>query len=283
MTAEVSLDLMELDGKATPKAIVGEIMRQNPQMPFPVPLEALAAASGIERIEDMTTEGFEGMLMTNPEKSWGAILVKANGNHHRRRFTIGHELGHFLLPWHRQTSFKCTTENIKDTSGDFKASRGQEIEAEANAFASELLMPSGEFKKRLRRFGEPDIAQVVELSSLFDTSIEATARRFMNLSDFPVAFVFSRHDTIRYWTKGPEFPYLLRVRNGHSLPRDCGARAPGDGVADMDEVESLTWLSDERGGHLPDTILEQTLYQQDGYKVTLLWVEEIPEDEEDEG
>lgn len=279
MTAEVSLDLMELDGKATPKAIVGEIMRQNPQMPFPVPLEALAKASGIERIEDMTTEGFEGMLMTNPEKSWGAILVKSNGNRHRRRFTIGHELGHFLLPWHRQTAFNCTAENIKETSGDAKALRGQEMEAEANAFASELLMPSVEFKQRLRRFGEPDIAQVAELSSLFDTSIEATARRFMHLSDYPVAFVFSRHDTIRYWTRGPEFPYLLRVRNGHLLPGDCSARGLGDGIADMEEVDSSTWLAEERG-RLPDSILEQTLYQQDGYKVTLLWVEEIPEDDE---
>ncbi|WP_040395327.1 ImmA/IrrE family metallo-endopeptidase [Aromatoleum toluclasticum] len=276
----ISLDLMELDGKATPVAIVGEILRQNPQMPFPVPLEALAAVSGIERIEDMTTEGFEGMLMTNPEKSRGVILVKANGNHHRRRFTIGHELGHYFLPWHRQTKFSCTAENIKDPGGDFKAARGQEMEAEANAFASELLMPSREFTKRLRSFGEPDIAQVVELSSLFGTSIEASARRLMNLSDYPVAFVFSRHDTIRYWTKGPEFPYLLRVRNGQPLPRDCAARTPGDGIADMDEVDSATWLSEERG-RLPDTIFEQTLYQQDGYKVTLLYVEDIPEDDED--
>lgn len=281
MTADISLDLMELDGKATPAAIVGEIMRQNPQIPFPVPLEPLAAASGIERIEDMTTEGFEGMLMTDPEKSRGVILVKANGNHRRRRFTIGHELGHFLLPWHRQTAFKCTAENIKETSGDSKASRSQEMETEANAFASELLMPSGEFKKRLRSFNEPDVKQVVELSSLFDTSIEATARRFMNLSDYPVAFVFSRHDNIRYWAKGPEFPYLLRVRNGHPLPRDCSARAPGDGIADMDEVDGATWLSDERG-RLPDAILEQTLYQQDGYKITLLYVEHLPDEDDDE-
>lgn len=281
MTADISLDLMELDGKATPVAIVSEIMRQNPQMEFPVPLETLAAASGIERIEDMTTDGFEGMLMTNPEKSRGAILVKANGNHHRRRFTIGHELGHFLLPWHRQTRFSCTAENIKDTTGDSKAARGQEMEAEANAFASELLMPSGEFKKRLRSFGEPDIAQVVELSALFDTSTEATARRFLYLSDYPVAFVFSRHDTIRYWTKGPEFPYLLRVRNGQQLPRDCAARDHGEGVADMEEVDCATWLSDERG-RLPDAVLEQTLYQQDGYKVTLLYVEALPDEEDDD-
>lgn len=280
MTADISLDLMELDGKATPTAIVDEIMRQNPQMPFPVPLESLAAASGIERIADMTTEGFEGMLMTNPEKSRGIILVKANGNQHRRRFTVGHELGHFLLPWHRQTQFSCTSESIKDTTGESKVIRGQEMEAEANAFASELLMPSSVFKKRLRSFGEPDLAHVVELSAHFYTSIEATARRFVNLSDFPVAFVFSRHETIRYWTKGSEFPYMLRVRNGQPLPPDCVARNAGDGLAEMEEIDSATWLTDDRGA-LPSAILEQTLYQQDGYKVTLLYIDELPDDEED--
>lgn len=277
MTANISLDLMELDGKATPTAIVGEILRQNPEMPFPVPLDSLAAVSGIERIGDMTTEGFEGMLMTDPEKSRGVILVKANGNLQRRRFTIGHELGHFLLPWHRETTFQCTAENIKETSGSLKTSRGQKMEAEANAFASELLMPIGEFKKRLREFGEPNIAQVVELSSIFDTSIQATAHRFMNLSDYPVALVFSRHDTIRYWTKGPEFPYLLRVRNGQKLPYDCEARSSGSGISDVTEVDSTTWLSDERE-KLPDSILEQTLYQQDEYKVTLLYIEGLPDE-----
>lgn len=281
MTTNVSLDLMELDGKATPVAIVGEILRQNPHMPFPVPLEALATASGIERIEDMATEGFEGMLMTNPEKSRGVILVKGNGNHHRRRFTIGHELGHYLLPWHRQTAYSCTAENIKDAEGSSNTFRNQEMEAEANAFASELLMPEDEFKKRLRKLGEPDLTQVLALSTIFDTSVEATARRFMNLSDYPVALVFSRHNTIRYWTKGPEFPYLLRVRNGHPLPQDCAARSSGDGVADMTEVDSATWLSDQRGP-LPDAILEQTLYQQDGYKVTLLYVEDLPDEETDD-
>lgn len=281
MTTSISLDLMELDGKATPVAIVGEIMRQNPDMPFPVPLEEMARVVGIQKIDELVTEGFEGMLMTDREKSQGVILVKANANPQRRRFTVSHELGHFLLPWHRQERFSCTTENIKDVTGDPRAARGQEMEQEANAFASELLMPTVVFKKRQRGFGEPNIEQVQSLAAIFDTSIEATARRFMNLSDYPVAFVFSHNNTIRYWTRGPEFPYVLRVRNGSPLPKDAPARDTGVGVGDMEEIDSLTWLAADRGQSLPDSILEQTLYQQDGYKVTLLYVEDIPDGDED--
>jgi Zn-dependent peptidase ImmA (M78 family) len=277
----VSLDLIELDGKATPSAIVGEILRQNPNMPLPVPLEAIAALGGIKDIQELTTEGFEGMLLTNPEKSEGVIAVKANGNPQRRRFTLGHELGHYFLPWHRQTSFSCTAESIKEAASDSKAARGVEMEAEANAFASEILMPTSIFKKKLRAFGDPDIEQVVRLSEAFDTSIEATARRYLNLSDYPVAFVFSHHSNIRYWSKGPEFPYVLSVRNGHPLPKESLARLPGEGVSETEELDSDIWLDASRGKRLPERIYEQTLHQQDGYKVSLLLLDDIPDDEDD--
>lgn len=280
MTSSISLDLMELDGKVRPVEIVDEILRQNPNMPYPVPLEELAEVVGIQRIEELVTEGFEGMLMTNPEKSQGVILVKANANHQRRRFTIGHELGHYLLPWHRQLEFSCTSENIKDSSAA-NSTRGIEMEAEANAFASELLMPTAAFKKLQCAVGEPDIEQVVKLAAHFDSSIEATARRFMNLSDYPVAFVFSHNDTIRYWARGPEFPYLLSVRKGQQLPKQSSSRDNGDGIGEMAELDGIVWLSDERGPHLPDSILEQTLFQKDGYKVTMLYVEDIPEEDDE--
>ena len=230
---------MELDGKARPVEIVDEILRQNPDMPYPIPLEELAAAVGIQQIGELVTDGFEGMLLTNPEKSQGVIMVKSNGNLQRRRFTIGHELGHYLLPWHRQTSFSCSSESIKESILDPKAARGIEMEAEANAFASELLMPSAIFKKLQRKVGDPDIEQVVQFSAHFDASIEATARRFMNLSDYPVAFVFSLNDTVRYWTKGPEFPYLLSIKNGQQLPRQSTARGTGQGVGEMVELDVM--------------------------------------------
>ncbi|WP_153130478.1 ImmA/IrrE family metallo-endopeptidase [Dechloromonas hortensis] len=282
MSSSISLDLMELDGKVRPVEIVDEILRQNPDMPYPVPLEELATAVGIQQIGELVTEGFEGMLMTNPEKSQGVIMVKANANPQRRRFTIGHELGHYLLPWHRQLSFSCSSESIKDSGTDSKSAKGVEMEAEANTFASELLMPSAVFKKLQRNAGEPDIEQVVKFSAHFDASVEATARRFMNLSDYPVAFVFSLNDTVRYWTKGPEFPYLLSIKNGQQLPKQSSARGSGQGIGEMEELDGYIWLSDARGPGLPDKILEQTLHQQDGYKVTMLYVEEMPDEDEDE-
>lgn len=286
MANALTLDLMELDGKATPMAIADEIFRQNPSLQGPIPIEEFARLAGIEKIAELTTEGFEGALITNPEKSRGVIMVKAGVNPQRRRFTIGHELGHFLLPWHRQTSFNCKQEDIKDSSDGIGRTGTvgvrQDIEAEANAFASELLMPRLQFKARLKSYGEPELKHLLELAANYDSSVEATVWRYKALSDYPVAFVFSHNNVVRYWTRAAEFPYTLCVRKGQSLPTKSPARQNGQGISDWDEVDSYLWLEASRRKQLPDTVLEQTLYQQDGYKLTLLYIEELPEEDEDD-
>ncbi len=55
----------------------------------------------------------------------------------RRRFTIAHEIGHIIIPWHTGTI-------VDDIEAPRSGERGRyrEMEAEANRFAAELLMPS---------------------------------------------------------------------------------------------------------------------------------------------
>jgi IrrE N-terminal-like domain len=59
----------------------------------------------------------------------------------RRRFTLAHELGHFLISWHLGT-IVCHTD-LRETEDDATADLTvhRTIEREANGFASELLMP----------------------------------------------------------------------------------------------------------------------------------------------
>ncbi len=55
----------------------------------------------------------------------------------RRRFTLAHEIGHIVIPWHTGTI-------VDDLEAPRTASGGsyRQIEAEANRFAAELLMPT---------------------------------------------------------------------------------------------------------------------------------------------
>ncbi len=64
-----------------------------------------------------------------------SVFLNANASQTRIRFTLAHELGHILIPWHIGTIIDNTRES---QSNDIYWL----LESEANRFASELLMPS---------------------------------------------------------------------------------------------------------------------------------------------
>ncbi|AXI02666.1 ImmA/IrrE family metallo-endopeptidase [Aquirhabdus parva] len=278
MTSALTLDLMELDDKKTPSDVVNEILKQNPNLSYPFPLEAFATLAGIESISELTTDGFEGMLITNPEKSRGAIMIKAGTSYRRRRFTIAHELGHYLLPWHRQESFRCKSSDIKDNTENRSTSTTHSlmtIEIEANNFASELLMPQSEFKRILDEYGTPELIDISDLSDFFDVSFEAVIHRYKVLTDYPLAFVFSHQNTVRYWVKSGVMPYSLKVRKDQPLPLRSPSRQAGEYISDWEAIPAHIWLEPHNEFDFPNKILEQTIYQSAGYKVTMLYVESL--------
>ena len=60
----MQIDRVELADCTSPERIIAEILRQVPDLPTPVPIEELATAVGITAIHRMTTDNFEGGLIT---------------------------------------------------------------------------------------------------------------------------------------------------------------------------------------------------------------------------
>jgi hypothetical protein len=56
----------------------------------------------------------------------------------RKRFTIAHEIGHIIIPWHSGN----IVDDIDAPRSERIEKKYRELEAEANRFAAELLMPS---------------------------------------------------------------------------------------------------------------------------------------------
>jgi hypothetical protein len=201
---------------------------------------------------------------TQPERSHGAILVNANSSLQRRRYTIGHELGHFLNPWHRPTSpngFWCSREDM--TLRESKdQNRHWRQEAEANIFAIELLAP----RRRVRRYvaGAPDLERVLEMATAFDISREASARRYVSLHADTLAAVFSKEGRVRYIDRPNSFPWLSLRKDDlmPELPKPGGA----DLLSSIEEADPSDWLDQPRDVNL--TV--QTLHQQGGFEITLL-------------
>lgn len=260
----VQLDLIELADLVRPEQLVDEIVRQNPSLPIPVPIEELARLAGISKIEAFQSEGFEGALITDMAKSQGAIFYSALSPRPRQRFTIGHELGHFLLPWHRQASFQCT-------SSDIGARANKEWEIQANQFSAELLMPHKLVKGRLHTFKEPEMAHIIQLRDEFGTSLEMTARRLIELIEYPCAIVFSKDNTIRYSLRSEYFSQRLCVKKGGRLPTKSLSREASSDPDEWHEIDAHWWLEDS--SNQPESIYEQTLVQDEGHKVTLVTYE----------
>jgi PAS domain S-box-containing protein len=125
----------------------------------------IARALDIEEIREEALTSFEGALIASPEKGRGSILVNKRSSSQRRRYTVGHELGHFLNPWHKPTTgdqFECTRSDMLVTSG---TNRHLRQEVEANRFAIELLAPA----RRLRAYlsGAADLERVLALALFF--------------------------------------------------------------------------------------------------------------------
>ena len=101
----LQLDRIELeDASPHPERLAGAIHSQLGALAGPVPVHQIARALDIQEIREERLRGMEGALITTPERSYGGIVVNSQSSWRRQRFTVAHELGHFLNPWHRPTA-----------------------------------------------------------------------------------------------------------------------------------------------------------------------------------
>ena len=264
----------------SPEALLSVILKHHPEMPRRVPVKEIARSVGIIDFKELEVDSFEGGLTANPEKSAGFILTKAGTHPRRKRFTIGHELGHFLIPTHQGTQ-NCTTRDLRETRRDTPYRRQ---EAEANRFSAGLLMPKPMFLKDMAALGSADVTHAKQLSDLYDTSMEATVNRYADLTSDTCAFIFSKDGIIRYIRPSRDFPRLA-LETGDRLSFACATTkaVANDASTEWHEQPGAMWLRTEWGAHTPK-VLEQCVVQGNGYRVTLLFIEanEIEDDEERE-
>jgi len=270
------------DAGGNPVNLAKAVLKQLPDLGGPVPVREIAAAVDIYEIREETLDRLEGGLIMPDDKSEGAILVNADRPDTRKRYTIGHELGHFLNPWHlppTPAGFRC---GPKDMAAETykQGDRAAQMEVEANQFAAELLMPSEQVRMHLRRLSGIDIDHILSMANRFDVSRESAARRYIASHDEPAAVVFSKDGVIRYVKRHQYFP-ALDVWGGDRLPATSiseRSSLPIGRVSDWNDLDGGDWLREPKGRR----VCEQTLAQQSGYRLTLIALEEIEDEDEDE-
>ncbi|MBS1303039.1 ImmA/IrrE family metallo-endopeptidase [Loktanella sp. SALINAS62] len=113
----------------------------------PVPVGGIARALGIEVKVSALGPGKSGMI----QRSGNTYVIKLNRfeSAERQRFTLAHELAHFLL--HRDiidASPEGITDNVLYRSG-----APEVVEYEANALAADILMPRDQVRSKFLEIG----------------------------------------------------------------------------------------------------------------------------------
>ncbi|MGR3743028.1 MAG: ImmA/IrrE family metallo-endopeptidase [Pseudooceanicola nanhaiensis] len=244
-----------------------------------VPIVDIAQELDIAEVRLDVFDGFEGMLLTDRRRSDGSILANTSRGERRARFTVAHELGHFLMERHKLSDtdgFRCMPADMRETRAGRQHFR-QELEA--NLFAIEALAPVAMVKPYLA--GSPDLRVAQQMRDRLDISLEACIRRILDLSPEPLAAVWSKNGRVRYPVRTKAFPFVTCAK-GQPLPQTSPAfRAVNKGTTgftDMIETHGLAWT-----GESDLQLREQTRVARNGHAVTLLWANIPDEDEEDDG
>jgi hypothetical protein len=132
-------------------------------------------------------------------------------------------------------------EDNSDSINDFV----NEIEEEANLFAAWLLMPAN----LVRNEFDQEIwcrDTLLKMKDRFGSSQTACARRLMDLTNRPRAFVVSRDGMILWSKKSSQAPYMTAFKSGDELPQgSCAMRCYETQVPDSTPpVKNTAWHID---------------------------------------
>jgi IrrE N-terminal-like domain len=206
------------------------------------------------RIEEVDSEGFEGSLVRALDGPKGIIAVKKTIREvTRKRFTIAHEIGHYIIPSHRMLVNVCTNGMVETWRDSVK---GPELEA--NEFAVELLLPAHQVRGLLR-LNDPSLETIANVANLFETSLTAAALRFIELTDLPCAVVWIENNRAQWYRRSKTLPLYLPKEilpcEGSFAIRIADGR---EAQKDFAQVEAEAWL-DQRDATRVNRVLEHSI------------------------
>lgn len=272
------LDRVALTDILGPKLLARGLHEQVGLITGPVPVEEIARALDIVEIRLERFDGFEGMLLTDMVRNRGGILANTRYGSRRARFTIAHELGHFLLERHVLTDehgFRCRSADMREERKD---TRHRRQEAEANSFAAELLCPASLTNPLLS--ADPDLRDAQRIRDALDISLEVAVRRMIDLRPEPLAAVWSENGRVRHFWRGDGFPFVTCKQKDRISQETPAARVIAkarSGITTFRDAAPMAW-SDR-----PECeIREQTRVGKNRHAVTLLWLDQPDHDADGE-
>jgi IrrE N-terminal-like domain len=155
----------------------------------------------IVRVVGDDLPGFDGALLKAPagKKGWGIFYNNRIRSQGRINFTLGHELGHYLL--HRliyPDGIRCSEHDVVQWDSEF----GQ-VEHQANVFAANLLMPLDDYRRQIVPTERVSLDLIAHCADRYRVSLIAATLRWLSYTQKRAALVVSRDNFILWARSSP--------------------------------------------------------------------------------
>ena len=140
---------------------------------IPVDVKALAAELGIDVVERSMKDEISGYIKKLSDNKY-KIIVNSTHPVNRRRFTVAHEIGHFLFDADVLDKNQICDEKLFRSSGCSNVD--QDRETRANRFAASILMPTSKVKEHAE-----SATNIMSLALAFKVSDSAMKLRLHSL------------------------------------------------------------------------------------------------------
>lgn len=166
------------------QSLVIDLLEKNKVKFAPVNVEKIAKNLDISIVYQRTRNDLSGFLFRDYKKNEAIIGVNKSHHQNRQRFTIAHEIGHFILHKYEGFHFDGIV-GVSLKMRDENSSTGLiKEEREANFFASELLMPTNFIEKDIVKYADSDLLfdnNLPKLAKKYEVSVRSLTFRLANL------------------------------------------------------------------------------------------------------
>ncbi len=171
-----------------------QVLREAGITSLPVDPFLIAETQGIVvRAKPSSSPGVSGMLVQHGDE-FGILYATHIQNEGFQRFSVGHELGHFFLDGHIDHVLPLG-QTIHESRSGFVSK--DKYELEADHFSAGLLMPRPLFTRAIASLSGGLLA-IETLASVCRTSLTATAIRYTQCGDVPVAVIMTTGQNVDF-------------------------------------------------------------------------------------
>lgn len=217
--------------------------------PAELDVEAIAFDAGVEVVYE-PLNGCEASLVGFGERA--IATVRPSGNRGRERFSIAHELGHWLV--HRGQSFQCRVDDP-----DLNLASNLPKEKQADEFAAHLLLPGPLFNQLVKGPAKTGFKELGEIAQSFETSLLATALRLVKVDTLPVVLACYDRKGLRWQVAAPHVPRRWWLKG--SLDEDSFAfdlLTQGTPCPTLRKQSADTWFDNDDADEFE--VLEQCIH-----------------------